>query len=630
MTTPSSMPTSGAGDPGRLLELVLPGYEIFAELGRGAYGAVFAGRHRQLDREVAIKQLLLGHASNEAVRARFRAEAQVLAAISHPHVVPVFDYVESEEVCVLVMERLNGGTVWRRFVEQGFSQPTSCAVALVACSGLHGAHDHGVLHRDMKPENMLFGSDGSLKVTDFGLAKVLSADDTLATPEGELLGTPAYMAPEQATGAQIGPATDVYAAGMMLYEMLSGQLPYPEEGGPLAIVLRHLNEEPASLAQVAPHVPKELADTVMRALSRSPEDRFASAQEFGVAIAGAAASAWGSRWLDGLTVSLREPGPILDTAHTGDAGHGSHGEAGTVRPAVDLHVAGAPGGLVLDDMLPLRRAPVEIPAFPARLAWAAGILGVLALVFGLLGIGSSTPHATLPRGAVTVAGKDPAAGVLDVDLGKTIKVVVHGAPTASGMPTSATLDLSLGGVSVVHSSASTVTTATGVTATLDASAGRYVAGGKLDATLSLTGPRGTANEDFRVHTPRTPFGTLVGVACIILLLVVAAYAESLLRGLRRGRRRETREAVVGTTFVGAVGGLAFALWGWMLGISVPTFPGLLVPVGVGALAGLAAALAARRVGDRARAKRQANRLVLVAKRRAAPPQSRPVSVGAGS
>ncbi len=631
MTTPPSRLTSDAGDPGRLLEGALPGYEIFGELGRGAYGVVFAGRHRQLDREVAIKQLLLGHASNEGIRARFRAEAQVLAAISHPHVVPVYDYVENEGVCVLVMERLNGGTVWRRFVEQGFSQLTSCAVALVACSGLHGAHDRGVLHRDMKPENMLFGSDGSLKVTDFGLAKVLSADDTLATPDGELLGTPAYMAPEQATGAQIGPATDVYAAGMMLYEMLSGQLPYPEEGGPLAIVLRHLNEEPAPLAQVAPHVPSELADTVMRALSRSPEDRFGSAEEFGVAIAGAAAAAWGSRWLDGLTVSLREPGPILETAHKGDAGRASRGEASTIRPAVDLHVAGAPGGLALDDMMPLRRAPVEVPAFPTRLAWAAGLLGVLALVFGLLGIGSSAPHSSLPRGAVTVAGHDPAAGAVDADLGNTIRVVVHGTPAASGVPTSAALDLSLGGVSVVRSTASTVTTATGVTATLDASAGRYIVGGTLDASLALTGPRGTATDDFRMHTSRTPFGTLVGVACILLLLGVAAYAESLLRGLRRGRRRQTREAVAGTTVVGALGGLAFALWGWMLGVSVPTFPGLLVPVGVGAVAGLAAALAARRVGDRARAKRQANRLVLVAKRRAVPPpQARPVSVGAGS
>lgn len=628
---PTSSLSSDAGDPGRLLEGVLPGYEVFAELGRGAYGVVFAGRHRQLDREVAIKQLLLGHANNEAARARFRAEAQVLAAITHPHVVPVYDYVENEDLCVLVMERLNGGTVWQRFVEQGFSLPTSCAVALVACSGLRGAHDRGVLHRDMKPENMLFGSDGNLKVTDFGLAKVLSADDTLATPEGELLGTPAYMAPEQATGAQIGPATDVYAAGVMLYEMLSGQLPYPEEGGPLAIVLRHLNEEPAPLAQVAPHVPKVLADTVMHALSRSPEDRFGSAEEFGVAIAGAAATAWGSRWLDGLTVSLREPGAILDTAHQGDAGRAPRGPASTVRPAVDLHLPGAPGGLVVDDMMPLRRAPVEVPAFPTRLAWAAGVLGVLALVFGLLGIGSSTPHAALPRGAVTVAGKDPAPGTVDLDLGKTIRVVVHGTPAATGVPSSATLDLSLGGVSVVHSTASTVTTATGVTATLDASAGRYVVGGELDASLALTGPRGTTTDDFRVRTSRTPFGTLVGVACILLLLVVAAYAESLLRGLRRGRRHETREAVAGTTVVGAVGGLAFALWGWMFGISVPTFPGLLVPVGVGALAGLAAALSARRVGARARAKRQANRLVLVARRRAASPsQPRPVSVGAGS
>ena len=165
----------------------LPSYEIGAELGRGAFGVVLAGRHRQLGRDVAIKQLAPGLVSNDTVRSRFLVEAQILASINHPHIVPVYDYVEHDDACILVMERLAGGTVWGRFVHRGFDQRTACAVAMVACSGLSGAHQHGILHRDMKPENILFGDDNVLKVTDFGIARVLGEDDALATRGGEIL-----------------------------------------------------------------------------------------------------------------------------------------------------------------------------------------------------------------------------------------------------------------------------------------------------------------------------------------------------------------------------------------------------------------------------------------------------------
>src|SRR5579862_2932364 len=138
-----------------ILQTALPGYEIGAELGRGAFGVVLAARHRQLGREVAVKYLSPGLVRDQVVRARFLAEARVLASIEHPHIVPVFDYVEYGESCILVMERLGGGTVWRRFVDRGLDQRTACAIAMVTCSGLHSAHIHGVLHRDMKPENIL-------------------------------------------------------------------------------------------------------------------------------------------------------------------------------------------------------------------------------------------------------------------------------------------------------------------------------------------------------------------------------------------------------------------------------------------------------------------------------------------
>jgi serine/threonine-protein kinase len=597
---------------------------------------VIAGRHRQLGREVAIKQLASGLVTNDLVRSRFLVEAQVLASINHPHIVPVYDYVERDDACILVMERLAGGTVWSRFVDRGFDQRTACAIAMVACSGLSGAHQHGVLHRDMKPENILFGDDNVLKVTDFGIARVLGEDDALATRGGEILGTPAYMAPEQASGADLGPATDVYAAGVMLYELLSGRLPYPDDGGSLATVLRHINEDPTPLADVAPSAPSRVSEVVMQAIAREPADRFESAEAFGVAIGEAASASWGGGWLDHLGISLREPGPILSSAQNAPAlaagNVASRGGGGVVRPDLDLHAGGAAEtGLLLSDLMPLRQTPVAVPGFPARLAWAAALVGVIALVLGLIGIGSSNPTPILGPGLVTVAGHDPAAtGRVPLNLNDEIRIVVRNLPAGAGTPRTAQLVLSLGGLPIVRStSVLLVHSGGGLATTLDASSGRYIVSGKLAATLRLSGPRGTLNDDFSVQATRSPFGTFGGVVGILLLLIVVAYAESLSRSLRRGRRRDNRTAaVVGLAVVGVFGGVTATLWGWMLGIAGPTFVSFLVPAALGAVAGLLAGLTARQVGDRTRARRQSNRLVLVARRSAvASAESPPAEAG---
>ncbi len=608
------------------LGVALPGYEIGGELGRGAFGVVIAGRHRQLGREVAIKQLSSGLVRDDSVRSRFLAEAQVLASIDHPHIVPVYDYVEHDDACILVMERLGGGTVWSRFVDRGFTQETACAIALVACSGLSGAHQRGVLHRDMKPENVLFGEDRLLKVTDFGIARVLGEDDTLATREGGILGTPAYMAPEQASGTDLGPTTDVYATGVMLYELLSGRLPYSEEGGSLAIVMRHINEDPTPLADIAPGVPPRVADVVMQALARDPADRFETAEAFGVAIGQAASASWGAGWLDRSGVALREPGPILAAAQqvpSAAVAGATTSNAAVMRPVVELHAGGAAAtGLELGDLMPLRQAQTAVPEFPTRLAWAAALVALVTVVFGLLGVGSSSPTPVLGPGAVIVAGHDPAVGGrVPIDLDHQIPITVRHLPANAGVPNTAQLVLALGGVTVVRSTQVPLVHGTaGLRTILDASSGRYVAGGKLAGTLKLSGPRGTVNDDFGVQVARSPFGTFGGVVGILLLLFVVAYAESLLRSLRRGRRRDNRTAaVVGLVVVGAVGGVAATLWGWMLGITGPTFVSFVLTMIVGAVAGLLAGLAGQRVGERTRARRQANRLVLVARRTALPP-----------
>ena len=245
------------GDGGLNEEIVgaLPGYEVTGMLGHGAMGEVLGGRHERLDRPVAIKRLPPGFAGDPDVRERFGQEARVLASLNHPHIVPVYDYVERDGLCLLVMEALPGGTVWDRFTDQGLTMPTACAVVLATCAGLEYAHAKRVLHRDVKPDNLMFDAEGGLKVTDFGIATVFGGEDTLATADGMIVGTPAYMAPEQAEGRSVGPAADVYAAATMLYELVSGRLPFDTGEEPRALLRARIELDPLPLDQVAPSVP---------------------------------------------------------------------------------------------------------------------------------------------------------------------------------------------------------------------------------------------------------------------------------------------------------------------------------------------------------------------------------------
>ena len=306
----------------KLVAEALPAYEILGELGRGGWGIVLEGRHRHLDRPVAIKQLPRGFGADPDVRSRFLAEARLLASLDHPHIVPVYDFVERDGLCVLVMEKLPGGTVWTRFSKEGMTHEAACGIAVVAAVALEHAHRQGILHRDVKPENLMFSAKGVMKVTDFGIAKVLSGGRTMATRTGDVLGTPSYMAPEQAMGHDVSPGTDVYALGVMLYELLSGRLPFSADSA-MAVLFKHVHEAPPPLGG---DVPAGVADVVVRALEKDPADRHAGAEEFGVALASAASSAFGAGW---LPLSLMTGGRVAAVA--GDVGP-ARPAAVTVRP----------------------------------------------------------------------------------------------------------------------------------------------------------------------------------------------------------------------------------------------------------------------------------------------------------
>src|SRR5207248_4672540 len=309
----------------------LPLYEVEGELGHGAWGVVLAGRHRQLGRDVAIKQLPRSFGADPAVRSRFIAEARLLASLEHPHIVPLYDFVEHEGLCLLVMERLTGGTVWSRARSGNVTPESSSALVIATLSALDYAHQRGVLHRDVKPENLMFSGKGDLKVTDFGIAKVVGGAATVATRAGDVLGTPAYMAPEQTMGYELSPATDVYAVGTVLYELLSGTLPFPEDSNPVAMLYRHVHEDPKPLSDIAPHVPFRLAEVTQQSLARDPAERFHDAEVFGVALAEAACQTWGPGWLPASGMTVSTSGPVLSAA----TGQTSRVSAETLMPRHD-------------------------------------------------------------------------------------------------------------------------------------------------------------------------------------------------------------------------------------------------------------------------------------------------------
>jgi serine/threonine-protein kinase len=351
---------------GQDLSGLLPGYAFERELGRGAMGVVFLARHESLGRSVAVKELQGALAADPATRSRFVVEAKVMASLDHPHVVPVYDFVERDDRCVLVMEQLPGGTVWDQFVSDGMTMPRAMAITLATCSAMQHAHERGVLHRDIKPENLMFDGAGSMKVTDFGIARVVNGASTRATAAGSVLGTPAYMAPEQAEGGDIGPAVDVYAAATMLYEMLSGRLPFEQTDSLTAMLTQRILHDPTPLATVAPHVPEAIAVATMRGLERSPKTRTASAEQLGVDLARAAAATWGPSWLDAAGLTVAGSDAIEQAARAA----GPVGSAGGARATVLPGAVPAPTDRITSDTVvgaptPASTGDDDTPSEPA-------------------------------------------------------------------------------------------------------------------------------------------------------------------------------------------------------------------------------------------------------------------------
>lgn len=253
-------------------------YRIERPLGSGGMGVVHSGIDSLLKRPVALKQLFSHLVADTEQSSRFRQEALALASLTHPHIVTIYDLVEFEGHFWIVMELLTGGSLADRIDTRGtISAAESVEIASEIAGALDYAHQRGIVHRDVKPMNVLFTADGKPKLTDFGNAKL--RETAVHTQEGHLLGSPSFMSPEQITGAIIDARTDIYSLGISLYQMLTGRVPF--EGELSSILAQHVNRKPDPPSA---HVTKSSADLdqiVLKMLEKRPEDRF---QDCGEAI----------------------------------------------------------------------------------------------------------------------------------------------------------------------------------------------------------------------------------------------------------------------------------------------------------------------------------------------------------
>ena len=272
--------------PDTLIDQVFDGrYKVVRKLGTGGMANVYLAEDQELGRSVAIKMLDDRHSQDEQFVERFRREAKNAAGLSHPNIVSIYDRGEASGTYYIAMEYLEGRTLKELLVARG---PTLVPVAIdyarQILGGVGFAHRHGIVHRDIKPHNVVVAPDGRLKVTDFGIAR---SGTSQMTETGSIIGTAQYLSPEQAKGAEVSAASDIYSVGIVLYEMLTGSVPFTGET-PLEIAMKHLSAIPEPPSEKRPEVPHELDSIVLRALAKDPADRYQSAEEMDADLARAA------------------------------------------------------------------------------------------------------------------------------------------------------------------------------------------------------------------------------------------------------------------------------------------------------------------------------------------------------
>lgn len=376
--------------PAELIGNTIGGYAVEALLGSGGMASVYRGRDLNLQRAVAIKVLADHMATLPGFADRFRQEARLVANLRHPNIVQIYAFGEERGLTYMVQELLPGPTLEQRmaaaartgaFLEQG----EVMAIVTQLAAALDAAHAAGIIHRDVKPANALWNAAQTLVLTDFGIAKDLGEAVT-RTQAGMVIGTPSYMAPEQAQGLPLTPATDCYALGVILYELLTNRAPFSGEQ-PMAVLLQHMRDAPPPPRGLRPDLPPPVEAVVLRALAKEPAQRYASG--------GAFAAALRQAWAPGGDIHQLATQPWMPAAPAAQpAAPPAPSAQRAARPAAAQAPAARAGGLLL-------------PILGALLLLVFIGAAVLALR-GTTGVAEQTPGASATAVTTPVAAEPPA------------------------------------------------------------------------------------------------------------------------------------------------------------------------------------------------------------------------------
>lgn len=258
---------------------VFGAYKIIAPVGEGGMAAVYKAYQPAMERFVAVKVLPRKFAESNEFISRFQREAIMLAQLQHPHILPVFDYGQEDGYSYIVMPFLQNGTLSELFLIRRRTLLEVSQIMTQVGSALGYAHARGMIHRDIKPSNVLIDEQGNCLLTDFGLARMVEMSSASLTSAGAIMGTPAYMSPEQGKGAAVDGRSDLYSLGIMFYEMLTGQVPYRDDY-PMGVIIKHIRDPLPSARELVPNLSDAIENVLIKSLAKDPTDRYQTADDF--------------------------------------------------------------------------------------------------------------------------------------------------------------------------------------------------------------------------------------------------------------------------------------------------------------------------------------------------------------